>query len=78
MCRFSIQISSVEKEGRQLIERELTSLRQQVLTTTERAHSLQVELEVAKSELKHTKVRKGYIVMGWVLLYEFASTSGKG
>ena len=51
-----LQISSVEKEGRQVIDRELTSLRQQVVMTTERAHSLQVELEVTKSELKHTKV----------------------
>ena len=48
----------MEKEGKAYIEKEMTSLKTQLQTMTEKCHALQLELEVTKSEHNHLKVRR--------------------
>ena len=54
-CTF--QIHSMEKEGRDFIERQITQLKTQLEAMTDRCHQTQLQLEVNKSEFKNLKVR---------------------
>ena len=47
----------MEKEGKAFIEKELTSLKTQLQSMTDRCHALQLDLEVTKSEHNHLQVR---------------------
>ena len=53
---FSLQISNLEKEGKDYIERQVSQLKTQVEALTDKCHKVQLEAELSKAEQKNIKV----------------------